>query len=190
MSGGADASGPVDAQPDVALLCDDGLSGVHAHPYPDDCLARPRACGDLSLSGQCRGDGILRARKDDEEGVSLRVHLAAAVLLKERAEEAVMLGQEDGVVLAEAFQQPGRPFDVGEEEGDGAAGKIGRHRFLQYLDRAANRCRPGARGLAPGRHSVVLRGELVRAPVLEARAQPRMRHLVEAGAVGIDRVEV
>jgi hypothetical protein len=34
-----------------------------------------------------------------------------------------MLSEELGVVVTQRIEQPGGPLDVGEEEGDGAAGK-------------------------------------------------------------------
>ena len=79
-------------------------------------------CGDFPLARQRHGHGVLRARKDDEEGVSLSVDLATAVLGEECTEEVVMLRQQNGVVVpSDPLQEPRRPFDVGEEERDGAA---------------------------------------------------------------------
>jgi hypothetical protein len=108
-------------QSDIALGCERGLAGVHSHPYSNVDLLRPQVFGDGPLRRQRCGDGVLRATKDDEEGVSLGIDLAAAVLGEERTEEVVMLPQQVRVVLAETLQEPRRPFDVGEEEGDGAA---------------------------------------------------------------------
>jgi hypothetical protein len=64
-------------------------------------------CGDLPLARERRGDGVLRPREDDEKRVSLSIDFAAAVFLEERAEEVVMLGQEQRIAVAEPLQQPG-----------------------------------------------------------------------------------
>src|SRR5512132_575365 len=108
-------------QADVTLGCPCRLAGVHSHPYSNIDLLRPGVCGDGPLRRQRCGDGVLRTTKDDEEGVSLGIDLAAGMLDEERTEKVVMLPQQARVVLAEPLQEPRRPFDVGEEEGDGAA---------------------------------------------------------------------
>src|SRR5881227_1812687 len=110
-------------QADVTLGCPRRLVCVHSHPYSDVDLLRPRMCGDGPLTCQRCGDGVFRTRKDDEEGVALRVDLAAPVFVDERSEELVVLSEDERVVVTEPLQQPRRAFDIREEKGDGAAGK-------------------------------------------------------------------
>jgi hypothetical protein len=84
--------------------------------HPDAHLSiRERALG---LRGRRRC--VHRARESDEERVALRIDLDAAVAGEGSAQDAAMLRQHLGIVLAELVQQPGRPLDIREEEGDGA----------------------------------------------------------------------
>ena len=59
-----------------------------------------------------------RVDKRDEEAVPLRVDLDAAVQRERRPQQPAVIGQGLRVPLAERVQQPGRPLDVGEQEGD------------------------------------------------------------------------
>ena len=79
--------------------------------------------GALGVDG--RGDGVARAREREEEGVALRVDLDAAVLREALAHQPPVVGEDVGVAVAELLQQARRALDVGEDEGDGAAGKRG-----------------------------------------------------------------
>jgi hypothetical protein len=88
---------------------------VHAHAHAH----RP------SAQRVGRGPGCVRSalggRERDEERVSLRVHLHAAVRGELLAQEAAM--NCEGIRLgiwAERMQEPRRPRDVREEKGDGA----------------------------------------------------------------------
>ncbi len=86
---------------------------MNAHPHADwpPAECRLRLCGG--------GEGAVRLRKRDEEGIALRVDLDAAVRREGFAHEALVLGERSGVGLgAELVEQPRRALDVGEEEGD------------------------------------------------------------------------
>ena len=73
--------------------------------------------------------GALRGRESDEECVALRVDLYAAVGPARIAQRPAVLGERLAVRLrAELPEQPSRALDVGEEEGDRPARKIGPHR--------------------------------------------------------------
>jgi hypothetical protein len=72
----------------------------------------------LPFSRGC--SGVLDAREDAEEGVTLGVNDAAPTRLDRLAEQSLVVVQHDGVVVAELPQQLGRALDVREQEGDGA----------------------------------------------------------------------
>jgi hypothetical protein len=73
-----------------------------------------------------------RPSERSEKGVALRVDLVA-VVLGERSAEDLRVPRLDGVVpLAQLLLQPGRPFDIAEEEGDRAG------RALSHLDGSRN----------------------------------------------------
>ena len=68
------------------------------------------------------------AWKRDEEGVSLRVDLYAAVAREGLAQRTAVLGERLGVaVRPKLMQQLGRILDVGEQEGHGSGGEVGSH---------------------------------------------------------------
>ena len=85
----ADPRRPVDAEPDVPLRGDGWLGGVHAHPHPYGNTVRPGVGSESTLRGERRGDGILGAAEDDEEGVPLRIDLEARGALRTPSGAAV-----------------------------------------------------------------------------------------------------
>jgi hypothetical protein len=126
---GGDPRRPVDVDADVALVGDERLAGMDAHPDAD------RAVVERPL-GRGRGrERIGRAVEGHEEGVTLGVYLDAAVALEGLTQEPSVLGQRLRVGVAELVQQTRRPFDVGEEKGDGAGREFAHH----VKDRAARR---------------------------------------------------
>ncbi len=72
--------------------------------------------GEKRLSGTC---------KRNEERVALRVDLVTAVGGEGRAQKALMIGQHASVAVTQLLDEPRRPFDVAEEEGDSAGGYLG-----------------------------------------------------------------
>jgi hypothetical protein len=114
----ANAGGLVHVESDIALLRDLRLAGVETHPHRK---------GELLLCLSCRGDRRSGRREGDEEGISLRVDLDAAVASEGLAQHAPVLGEGVRVRLAELRQQPRRALDVREEEGD-CAGRQVTHR--------------------------------------------------------------
>ena len=118
VAGCADPRAPVDVHADVALVGDDRLTGVDAHPDAD------RAGGERSLGCSGGGDCPFRGREGDEEGVPLRVDLDAAVARERFPQHPPMLAEEVRVPLAVLAQQPGRALDIREEEGDRAAREL------------------------------------------------------------------
>jgi len=121
---GANACAPVDAHPYVSLAADEWLAGVDPHPYTNGDTVGPGLRSERALRRHGGGDRVTRAREGDEERVALRVDLVAVELFNRRAEQPVVRRQNLVVPVAELLQQPRRPFDVTEEEGDGAGGTL------------------------------------------------------------------
>ncbi len=114
MTDGRDAGRTVDVHPDVALVGDDGLPGVHAHPHAHGAGLAGPAC-----AVRRSRHGVLGAREGDEERVPLRVDFDAAVPLECLTERPPMLEERVGVRVAQLREQAGRPLNVREEERDG-----------------------------------------------------------------------
>ena len=68
----------------------------------------------------CSKESVAGARKRDEERVALRVDLVSAVSVERLAEQALMIGHDGAVGIAELLDEPRRALDVGEEERDRA----------------------------------------------------------------------
>jgi len=94
---------------------------VQAHPHADFDAVGPFVAGVRALYVDGRDHRVASTRKREEEGVTLRVDLDAAVLCKEIARQLPVRGEKPGVPVAEALEERSRPLDVAEEEGDGAA---------------------------------------------------------------------
>jgi hypothetical protein len=70
----------------------------------------------------------LGGRKGDEERISLRVDLDAAMRSEGLAQKPAMLGERVAVRLAaERMEQACGALDVSEEEGDGAGRQVAAH---------------------------------------------------------------
>ena len=82
-------------------------------------------CGERALSARCGGDCVSCAGERDEERIALGVDLGAAVIGECLPEHLAMARQSLRIGIAELLQQPRRPLDVGEEEGDGAGRQLG-----------------------------------------------------------------
>ena len=128
MSRGGDSGGAVDVDSDVPLLGHERLAGVDAHANAD------RAAGQRVPSRRGGGERVRGFVEGDEERVALCVHLDAVIRSESPPQLVAMLGQSRRVAVAELVQQPGRSLDVREEEGDGAARKLG-HRVDDAVPR-------------------------------------------------------
>jgi hypothetical protein len=114
VAGGCDPRRPVHVGADVPLLGGVWRPGVYAHAHAD----RPNAKGVARL--RRRRDRAGAVREGDEEGVTLRVDLHAAVARECIAKQAPVLGERVRVILgAELVQEAGRALDVRKEKGDG-----------------------------------------------------------------------
>ena len=107
----------MDVDADVALVGDDRLAGVDAHPDAERAAFERLA----SLGG--RGRGVGGSGEGDEESVALRVDLDARVPGERVSQRPAMLGEELDVSRPVLLEQPRRALHVGEEEGDGSARK-------------------------------------------------------------------
>jgi hypothetical protein len=108
----------VDVDPDIALVGDDRLAGMEADPHPD----RPGL--ERLLTVRRRRERVFRAGERHEEGIALGVDLDTVVAGERFAEDSPVIGQRGSVSVAELAEQAGRPFDVGEEKGDGAGRQL------------------------------------------------------------------
>jgi hypothetical protein len=120
MARRADTGGFVDPHPDVAFAADYRLAGVNPHSHLHVRAVGPGVSRKRILCSDGARDGILRARKGNEEGVALGIYLAAVELGERRPEQAMVLLEYVRIAGAESLEQARRPLDVGEEERDGA----------------------------------------------------------------------
>ena len=105
----------MDVDPDVAFRGVRRGSGVHAHPHTDGAPGKRRHCALRGIG--CSGRGGER----DEERVALCVDLDAARDCERLAEHKAVLGERLSVgIRPERLEQPRRPFDVREQQGDRA----------------------------------------------------------------------
>ena len=108
----------VDVDPHVALVRDDRLAGVDSHADADRApLERLTPVG-------CRGDRVGGSGERDEEGVTLRVDLDAAVPRERLPQRAAVVVEEVCVSRPVLLEEPSRALDVREEEGDGAGRQV------------------------------------------------------------------
>lgn len=120
----ADAPSPVDGHTDVALVGEGGLARVQTGTRPDAGPLGPRVPGKRMLGRDRRAECARRAREDREELVPLAVDLDA-VRLRDRPPQdpAIVLEQRAVLVTPEALEQPRRPLQVDEEEGERSLGE-------------------------------------------------------------------
>ena len=124
VSGRGDARAPVHVDTDVVVLSQQRLTGVNAHPHAHIDCPRPRMSRERLLRGPRGTDGVACLPERDEEAIALGIDFSTAVLRERRAEKPPMIRQNVGVTLAELLKQTCRPFDVREEEGNGARRQV------------------------------------------------------------------
>ena len=107
---------PVSGRPEPAL------AGVNAD---SNAKRRPRQRG---LSSGRGGYCVMRRRECNEERVACGIDLDAVVGRPHLAQQSVVLGEKRPVRITVVVDKPGRPFDVGEEEGDVPFGEHCLHR--------------------------------------------------------------
>ena len=127
VAGRADPRRPVHPDSDVALTAELRLAGVQAHPDPALSAVGPGVRRKVALRADRGGKRVLRRPEGDEEGVALRVDFAPLMGGERGPQNPLMLGKQLAVpAAAQLFEQPRRPFDVCEQEGDGAAVQLRR----------------------------------------------------------------
>jgi hypothetical protein len=98
---------------------------VNSDPHPDRRRSEPLRCLGSSLHRP------RRRREGNEKRIALGVDFDPAVRGEGLAQDAAVVCERLRVrPRAELAEQPRRAFDVGEEEGDGAGGKIVAQRSL------------------------------------------------------------
>jgi hypothetical protein len=102
---------------------------VQAHPDAD------RTRLERSLPVDRCGKRIRGLRERDEECISLRVHLDAAVPIEAFPQNPSMLAERIRVGIPELVQQPSRSLDVREEEGDCPGWKLAHTGMMPRLRR-------------------------------------------------------
>ena len=138
---GGDASGAVDIVADIPFLSDQRRARVDSDSHAD-LSVRGEVIRELGSRVERAGGG----REREEEGVSLRVHLHAAVSNARLPDHRAMIGERIRVGLcAELVQQRRRARDVGEDKGDGAGRKVGPHAGIIRSSRPASKDARGRR---------------------------------------------
>lgn len=133
-----DARRLVHRKTDVVVAVHSCLAAMDAHPHPDRCIKRPLMPGERPLPGDGCRDSLPRVVEGDEERVALRRDLVSVVRGPRLAQQPVVLVEDAVVVVAEVLQEPRRRLDIGEQEGDGAAGR----RSVGHRDPPRNPARP------------------------------------------------
>ena len=113
-----DAGRAVNRKANQARLRGRGLAGVQPHAHAKHQSVWPRMRSKCPLGGDYRPDRIFRTTEGDEEGIALAVQLLTAPLPKRGPQQPVVIGKQRPVAAAQFLQQPSRPLDVREEEGD------------------------------------------------------------------------
>ena len=151
VAGGGDPGRTVHVHSDVALVRQQRLARVDAHPHGDAVLLKKS----LRVAG--RGRRVARTAEGDEEGVALGVDLDAVVRLPRLAQGRAVELQLSGVRRRpELAEQRRRTFDVREEKGDRARRARRHEQRIAALRDPGKRRRRGSgreRGLRLGRRS-------------------------------------
>ena len=129
LSGGTDARGADDVEPEVALLADGGLTGMEPHADTDTLAVRPRVLFVPALRLDGSHGRVARTSEREEERVTLCVDLDAAVGAERLAHDPPVVGNQGGVGVPEPLEQLRRALDVAEHERDRSGGE--RHDDIQ-----------------------------------------------------------
>jgi hypothetical protein len=103
------------------------LARVETHADMDLRSLPPLCTRDPALAVSRGGEGVGGASKRNKEGVAFGVHFPTMMCGDHFAEQTVVLPKDGRVRLATQFaQQPSRPLDVREQEGDRAGRELRR----------------------------------------------------------------
>ena len=124
VTGGGDAGGAMDVEPDVVVAHELRRPGMqpHAHPQGGALAARhaPASARVASAAAATAWGAVAKATKKASPWVSTSTPLVRG---EGRAQQRLMLAQGTGVLVAQPLEQLGAALDVGEQEGDGAGGE-------------------------------------------------------------------
>src|SRR5688572_30015458 len=82
-----------------------------------------------TLHGSCSSDRVRGTRERHEEGITLGIDLHPTVGGERFTQSATVGAQRPRIAAgAQLLQELRRPFNIGEEEGDGSGREIARHR--------------------------------------------------------------
>ena len=124
MSGGSDPRRSIHVQSQVVGAARLALACVDAHPHGNGGLSGPCRRGQLALGLGRGAKSAVGGREDGEERVTLGAQLSAVTGGDGFPKDGVMPIQDIAEACPEPLKQPGRTFDVGEEEGDLAGGQF------------------------------------------------------------------
>jgi len=120
VTGCADPRGPVHIDPDVGVADQFGLAGVKPHPHPQLGVVRRQR----QLGRNRRRKAVGRAWEAGDELIRPAVDLATRMRRDRVPQDLAVLGQRVLIGGTQCLDEQRRPFDVGEEECDGSAGKV------------------------------------------------------------------
>ena len=122
MTGGCDARRPVDVQADIIVGGENRQAGMDANANAD-AVVSPRLGGKASLGAGRGGDGVGRILEHHEERVALGLDLNPSVVAPARPKEFMVPLEHRAVARPKGLEQPRRPFEVREHEGDDSGGQ-------------------------------------------------------------------
>jgi len=105
------------------MICP-ALARVQAHADPHGRAVRPVVGGEVSLRGHRGLNGPHGGAEDGEERVSRRAHLDSTTRGDGPAKDGGVLVADRRVPITDLLEQPGRSFDVGEQEGHCSGRKL------------------------------------------------------------------
>jgi hypothetical protein len=119
------ARGLMDVEPDVVPVHGPRLAGVQTDADPELVSFRPGVGCERTLCLRGSGRGLARRLEGGEEPVALGVEHVTAVALEGLPEELAVPRELLGIPIPQPPKQTRRALDVAEQEGDGAAWRLG-----------------------------------------------------------------
>src|SRR5579884_526587 len=130
VSSAHDACSAVHIHPNVALFYRLWFASMNAHAHANRHIVRPLVSQQSTLSAHSCRNSIQCTRKNDKEGISLRVNFLTMPLLKGHAQERPTISQYIGIAWSKLPQQTSRTFNIGEEQCDRACWQMAHRKTL------------------------------------------------------------